>query len=98
MFDTQLAAGTVFDFASGGVSEFEVLGIDPNLGIDPTNTTAFITGLTFEGAGSFTGTMTPITTNVPESSTWAMMLLGFAGLGYAGCYRKTKSASTAVAA
>ena len=28
--------------------------------------------------------------NVPETSTWAMMLLGFAGLGYAG-YRKSRS-------
>jgi phospholipase/lecithinase/hemolysin len=27
---------------------------------------------------------------VPEPSTWAMMLLGFAGLGYEG-YRKAKS-------
>jgi hypothetical protein len=26
---------------------------------------------------------------VPEPSTWAMMLLGFAGLGYAG-YRQSK--------
>ncbi len=88
VFDTRLAAGTVFDFASGGVSEFEVLGIEPTLGIDPTNTTAFITGLTFEGAGSFTGTMTPVTTNVPEPSTWAMILVGFAGLGFAA-YRQT---------
>ena len=28
---------------------------------------------------------------VPEPSTWAMMLLGFAGLGYAG-FRKARSA------
>jgi hypothetical protein len=28
--------------------------------------------------------------NVPETSTWAMLLLGFAGLGYAG-YRKSRS-------
>jgi hypothetical protein len=96
VFDTQLAAGTVFDFASGGVSEFEVLGIDPNLGIDPTNTTAFITGLTFEGAGSFTGTMTPITTSVPEASTWAMMLLGFAGLGYVGYRGRERAARSAL--
>jgi hypothetical protein len=27
---------------------------------------------------------------IPEPSTWAMMLVGFAGLGYAG-YRKTKT-------
>jgi hypothetical protein len=32
--------------------------------------------------------------NVPEPSTWAMMLLGFAGLGYAG-YRKTREPRTA---
>ena len=32
---------------------------------------------------------------VPEPSTWAMMLAGFAGLGFAG-YRKTKSARTAL--
>ena len=29
---------------------------------------------------------------VPEPSTWAMMLLGFAGLGLAGC-RKVKQAA-----
>jgi hypothetical protein len=29
---------------------------------------------------------------VPESSTWAMMLLGFAGLGFAG-YRRTRKAA-----
>jgi hypothetical protein len=29
-------------------------------------------------------------TGVPEPATWAMMLVGFAGLGYAG-YRKAKS-------
>ncbi len=34
---------------------------------------------------------------VPEPSTWALMLLGFAGLGYAG-YRKKKRAATAATA
>jgi hypothetical protein len=33
---------------------------------------------------------------IPEPSTWAMMLLGFAGLAYAG-YRKTKRAALSVA-
>jgi hypothetical protein len=32
-----------------------------------------------------------VTSGVPESSTWAMMLLGFAGLGFIG-YRRRKSA------
>lgn len=53
VFDTILAADTRFDFASGGVNEFEVLGIDPSRDIDPANPTAFITGLTFASAGSF---------------------------------------------
>src|SRR5271165_176730 len=30
-----------------------------------------------------------LTAGIPEASTWAMMMLGFAGLGFAG-YRKTK--------
>jgi hypothetical protein len=95
VFDTTLAGNTVLDFAPGGVSEFEVLGIDPGLGLDPTNPTAFITDLTFESAGSFTGTMTPITASVPELSSWAMMLIGFAGLGFAGYRASRKSASIA---
>jgi hypothetical protein len=37
------------------------------------------------------------TASVPEPSTWAMMLLGFAGLGFAG-YRQTRSRSVAAAA
>jgi PEP-CTERM motif len=32
---------------------------------------------------------------VPEPSTWAMMILGFAGLGFVGCRRKNKMAFNA---
>ncbi len=46
--------------------------------------------MTGEVAG--TGTLS----SVPEPSTWAMMLIGFAGLAYAG-YRKTKRAALSVA-
>jgi hypothetical protein len=35
--------------------------------------------------------------SVPEPSTWAMMLLGFAGLGYAG-YRRARAGRAAIAA
>ena len=87
IFDTTLAADTLFDFAPGGVSEFEVLGIDPQLGLDPTNTTAFVTALTFEGAGTFTGTMTPITTNVPEPASLLLFVSGLIGLGLTRRYR-----------
>jgi PEP-CTERM motif len=41
------------------------------------------------GTGSVT--VTPITGGVPEPSTWAMMLAGFAGLGFLG-YRQTVKA------
>jgi len=41
------------------------------------------------------GTMTPVTTDVgavPEPSTWAMMILGFAGVGFMAYRRKSKPA------
>jgi hypothetical protein len=94
-FDLNLAAGQLFNFLGNGVDGFEVLGIDPNLGLDPNNPTAFITALTFTGAGNFTGTMTPVTTDVsavPEPSAWAMMILGFAGIGFMAYRRKSKPA------
>ena len=39
--------------------------------------------------GTVTYTYTPSDAPVPEPSTWAMMLVGFAGLGYAAVRRKT---------
>jgi hypothetical protein len=88
-----LLANTLFDFGPNGVSKFKVLGIDESLGLDPNNSTAFVTQVTFTGDGVFTGTMTAITA-VPEPSTWAMMILGFAGVGYM-TYRRRKTAALA---
>ena len=42
------------------------------------------------------GSITAVPSAVPEPSTWAMMLLGFAGLGYAG-YRASRRESAATA-
>jgi len=71
---------TQFFFGAGGVSDFTVEGIEASAGLDPSNPTAFITGLTFVGAGDFTGTMTPLTTvvAVPEPETYVLMLAGLA--------------------
>ncbi len=88
-----VSGGKTFDFTGGGVSEFDVTGIDVANALSPTDPTAFVTALTFEGTGNFTGTMTPMTVNVPEPSTWAMMALGFAGLGFAAFRRGRKPAA-----
>ena len=37
-----------------------------------------------------------VTATAPEPSTWAMMILGFAGLGFAG-YRKSRKAAAITA-
>jgi PEP-CTERM motif len=37
----------------------------------------------------FTGVTPSVASGVPEPSTWAMMFLGFAGLGYAAFRRST---------
>jgi hypothetical protein len=57
---TAVNAGVQFNFPSGGVATFKVTGIDPAAALDPSNAGAFVTGLTFMSAGTFTGTMTPI--------------------------------------
>jgi YVTN family beta-propeller protein len=57
--------GSIFNFLLTdplGVSTFKVRGIDPADGLDPTSGTEFVTGLAFVSGGSFTGTMTPLTT------------------------------------
>lgn len=71
--------GDVFDFTAilqDGVSGFRVLGIETDAGLDPFNATAFITGLTFVGQGDFTGSMIPITVQVPEPSSIALLIGG----------------------
>jgi hypothetical protein len=35
---------------------------------------------------------TGITPSIPELSTWAMMMVGFAGLGFAAFHRKHRDA------
>lgn len=60
-----LNAGQLFDFASHGykkgVKAFRVACIDPAAQLDPVNSLAFPTEVTFVGAGKFTGTQQPLT-------------------------------------
>ena len=69
-----------------GSSEF-----DPSSSF-PTTGGAFV--LTSVGESA---TFTSATSAIPEPSTWAMMLIGFAGLGYAG-YRRARAAHATLAA
>jgi hypothetical protein len=64
-------------------------GLPPN-----DNGALFYTDLPDSGSG--TVTVTPVTPGVPEPSTWALMLLGFAGLGFAG-YRRSRKSGVATA-
>jgi hypothetical protein len=60
----------------------------------PFSMTEEISGTLIRG-GSLTG-FSQTMVAIPEPSTWAMMLLGFAGLGYAG-FRSARKTSVAIA-
>jgi hypothetical protein len=81
--------------ASGYVSP---VGSGPlgNLGAFASPFDIVLNGLPATQVNGFTQALefTPTTSTVPEPSTWAMMLLGFAGLGFLG-YRQTAKARVA---
>ena len=59
--------------------------------LDPSNVTAFVTGVTFTGNGLVTGTQTPIVLDVPavpEPETYALLL---AGLGLVAAAKRRAS-------
>jgi hypothetical protein len=75
-----LTGGVEYAFGGAGVDRFRILGIETSAGLDPSNVTAFITGLEFATEGSFTGTMTPITQLVPLPTTLVLLGAGLASL------------------
>ena len=75
--------GHTFNLAAGDTVFFEV-------GFDPNNA---------RGTGPFyydtTGISATFTSGVPEPSTWAMMLLGFFGIGFLAYRRRSQTATFA---
>ena len=88
----QLEDGVIYDFdtfTSEEVTLFQILGIETTAALDPTDTTAFITGLTFGGPSNIINmTQTPIVANVPTSDVPAPMTLALFGLGLALIIRR----------
>jgi PEP-CTERM motif len=71
-------------FSNGGVEVTQITGI---------NDAGEITGFYSDANGTFHGFVADIpTASVPEPSTWAMMILGFAGIGFMAYRRKSKPA------
>ena len=57
-----------------------------------TNATRFTSGFLTAAFNTGSATITAFAPSVPESSTWAMMLVGFAGLGFIGYRRALRTA------
>lgn len=99
VFATNIQAGQTYTFSGSGVSSFEIQGIPASADIDPSNTSAFVTGLTFAGSGQFTGTMTPIVASASTAANstdgpipvWALGALGAGLVGIAS--RRLKKAA-----
>ncbi len=66
-FYQNLAPGVLLTFPGGGVSKFKVLGINPALNICPIPQ-GFLTSLTFNKAGTVSGSKVPITNNIPNAA------------------------------
>jgi len=89
--------GLMFTLGGSTVAPGTVVDLFDN-GVSPT------TGVNYGGFGVAVATSAEtlayvavgVTATVPEPSTWAMMILGFAGLGFAG-YRQSRKAATVAA-
>jgi PEP-CTERM motif len=76
------------------INDFATAPSFKQLGYSQTSVSINNLFFTPDPGGTGSVTVTPITGGVPEPSTWAMMLAGFAGLGFLG-YRQAAKARVA---
>jgi hypothetical protein len=70
-------------------SSFRIQGIDLAANLDPTNPTAFVTGVSFDSSGTVNVTQTPITFNTSASVPGPISILGVgAAFGFSRKLRK----------
>jgi probable HAF family extracellular repeat protein len=87
-----IAGGTTYSFGSAGTDCFDVTGIPLSAGLSPNDSQAFPTGLTFMSSGTFDGTMTAMTSTVPEPGMFWLFFSGLIGIVFAKKTRETLSA------
>ncbi|MDT4332548.1 nidogen-like domain-containing protein [Methylomonas sp. MED-D] len=92
VFAAALTAGIEYFFEPGGVSRFRILGIEVSAGLDPNNPQAFVTGLTFVGAGAVSLTQTPLVSQVPLPASGLLMFSGLLAVGSMKLSRSARSA------
>jgi hypothetical protein len=90
---TLTGADLVLKGASGTGDQTSPLG---NELITITGLGSFTTATFTSTRNAFEFSLPGVTPGVPESSTWAMMMVGFAGLGYAAFRRSSKSQPLAI--
>jgi len=83
----QALGGTFFLLGSNGLKSFALSLEDTTTLFSGLPTTIDSATSGIGGEGSFEGTLT-LAAAVPELSTWAMMILGFCGLGFMAYRRK----------
>ena len=91
-----LTGGVEHLFGPGGVDRFRILGIEQSAGLDPTDTTAFVTGLRFTDAGQVNMSQNPLIVTIPDQNGDVpeppmMLITATALLGMAAMRRRRRT-------